>query len=74
MSILKIRYVGLDVHKRVVQVCIVNAKGKVVHRERFALNCRTLELFAKRSFAAATTWPWRPPPIAGPWPTPCGPT
>ena len=46
MSELIVRYVGLDVHKRVVEACFVDAKGKVVHRERFALNRRTLKLFA----------------------------
>jgi hypothetical protein len=48
MSILMVRYVGLDVHKRVVEVCIVNQAGKVVHRERFALNRRTLKTFATK--------------------------
>ena len=46
MSISIVRYVGLDVHKRVVEACIVDAKGSVVHRERFALNRRTLKTFA----------------------------
>jgi transposase len=41
-----IRYVGLDVHKRVVQACLVDSAGQVVHRERFAMNRQTLELFA----------------------------
>jgi len=48
MSVLRIRYVGLDVHKRVVEVCIVDRAGKVVLRERFALDRRTLELFATK--------------------------
>ena len=43
-----VHYVGLDVHKRVVEACIVDSSGKVVHRERFALNRRTLELFATK--------------------------
>jgi transposase len=43
-----IRYVGLDVHKRVVEACIVDNQGKVVLRERFALARRTLELFGKK--------------------------
>ena len=42
MSISIVRYVGLDVHKRVVEACIVDGQGNVVHRERFALNRRTL--------------------------------
>jgi len=40
--------VGLDVHKRLVEACIVDQVGNVVHRERFALNRRTLELFATK--------------------------
>ena len=48
MSISIVRYVGLDVHKRVVEACIVDADGKVVHRERFVLNRRTLHLFATK--------------------------
>jgi transposase len=48
MSILMVRYVGLDVHKRVVEACIIDQSGNVVHRERFALNRRTLELFATK--------------------------
>jgi transposase len=48
MSTTRIRYVGLDVHKRVIEACIVDQAGAVVHRERFALNRRTLELFATK--------------------------
>jgi transposase len=48
MSILRIRYVGLDVHKRLVEACIIEHTGKVVLRERFGLDRRTLELFATR--------------------------
>jgi transposase len=48
MSALIVRYVGLDVHKRVVEACIVDAKGNVVHRERFTLNRRTLHVFATK--------------------------
>lgn len=48
MSTTIIRFVGLDVHKRVVEACIVDAAGKVVVRERFALNHHTLERFATK--------------------------
>lgn len=48
MTTSNVRYVGLDVHKRVVEACIVDQAGNVVHRERFALNRRTLELFATK--------------------------
>jgi transposase len=43
-----VRYVGLDVHKRVVEACLVDHAGTVVHRERFALSRRTLETFATK--------------------------
>ena len=46
MTTTMIRYVGLDVHKRVVEACIVDATGKIVERQRFALNRQTLKLFA----------------------------
>ena len=48
MNTAMVRYVGLDVHKRVVEACIVDQAGKVVHRERFALCRRTLETFAMK--------------------------
>ena len=48
-----IRYVGLHVHKCVVEACVVDARGKVVLRERFALDRRTLELFAKKFLCQA---------------------
>jgi transposase len=46
MSTSMIRYVGLDVHKRVVEACIIDPAGNVVRRERFALCRRVLETFA----------------------------
>jgi transposase len=48
VTIPKIRFVGLDVHKRVVEACIVDHAGKVVLRHRFALNRRNLELVAHK--------------------------
>ena len=48
MSDSNVRYIGLDVHKRVVEACILDAAGTIVQRERFALNRRTLELFATK--------------------------
>jgi transposase len=48
MSTAIVRYVGLDVHKRVVEACIVDQAGNVVRRQRFALNRLTLELFATK--------------------------
>jgi len=46
MSTVIVRYVGLDVHKRVVEACLLDQQGNVVRRERFALNRRTLNTFA----------------------------
>lgn len=43
-----LRFVGLDVHQRVVEACLIEDTGRVVHRERFGLNRRTLELFATK--------------------------
>jgi transposase len=48
MTKVMVRYVGLDVHKRVIEACLVDQAGKIVHRERFALNRRTLRLFATK--------------------------
>jgi len=48
MSDANVRYIGLDVHKRVVEACIIDTSGTIVGRERFALSRRTLELFAAK--------------------------
>jgi transposase len=42
-----IRYIGLDVHKRVVEACILDSRGKEVLRRRFDLTKETLEHFAE---------------------------
>lgn len=44
-----VRYVGLDVHKRVVEACIVDSAGKVLQRKRFPLSRDTLEHFARKT-------------------------
>ncbi len=46
MTSSNIRYVGLDVHKRLVEACFVDQAGEVLLRRRFPLNRDTLELFA----------------------------
>jgi transposase len=44
-----VRYVGLDVHKRVLEACILDAAGKVTARHRFDnLDRQTLAAFARR--------------------------
>ena len=59
------RFVGLDVHKRVVEVCILDADGKVLKRLRFDLDRKTLKAFASlhltsqdRVVLEATTNTW----------------
>jgi transposase len=44
-----IRYVGLDVHKRVVEACILDEAGKVLSRRRFDLSRERLLAFAEVS-------------------------
>ncbi len=41
-----IRYLGLDVHKRVVEACAIDGTGQVVFRHRFALSQASLAAFA----------------------------
>jgi transposase len=41
------RYVGLDVHKRVAEVCILDASGAVVERQRIAVSRSYLETLGK---------------------------
>ena len=42
-----IRYVGLDVHKRVIEACVLDGKGRRLFRERFALTRAELIRFAR---------------------------
>jgi transposase len=44
-----IRFVGLDVHKRVVQVCMVDAAGQILSERRFELDRQRLVTFAQTS-------------------------
>jgi transposase len=60
-----IRYVGLDVHKRVVQACALDESGEVVLRHRFTLTRESLTKFAQEFLTAndrvvleATTNSW----------------
>jgi transposase len=43
-----ITYAGLDVHKRVVEACVLDAAGAVVHRARFDLTPANLIAFAQQ--------------------------
>src|SRR5208282_136220 len=60
-----IPYVGLDVHKRVVEACVLDEGGTVVHRQRFDLTVPNLVGFARKHITAqgkvvveATTNTW----------------
>jgi transposase len=60
-----VRYVGLDVHKRVVQACVLDQAGQVVLRHRFNLSRTHLLQFAQTYLSAddrvvveATTNTW----------------
>jgi transposase len=41
-----VQFIGLDVHKRVIEACILDAQGKVAHRNRFPATREALEAFA----------------------------
>ena len=60
-----LRFVGLDVHKRLVEVCILDAAGQVLARQRFDLDREQLVRFAQshlrpddRVVVEATTNTW----------------
>ena len=40
------RFVGLDVHKRTVMACVLDASGRKLHQEEFACRPEQLERFA----------------------------
>jgi transposase len=44
-----VRFVGLDVHKRVVEACVLDAEGRVLLRHRFDLTRESLEAFATKT-------------------------
>jgi len=48
MTVCMIRYVGLDVHKRVIEACFLDSAGKILFRRRFDLDRRTLQRFATK--------------------------
>jgi transposase len=43
---MKVRYVGLDVHKHVIEACFLDETGAVLKRHRFDLTALSLEQFA----------------------------
>ena len=61
-----VRYIGLDVHKRFIEVCILDASGKPVYRGKSSCLRQELQRFAKARFkrtdrvaleATTNTWP-----------------
>ncbi|WP_165253130.1 IS110 family transposase [Paludisphaera soli] len=80
------RFVGLDLHKRKLEVCILDATGKVLARHSVACERQALEAFARarleptdRLAVEAATSTWAAAAILHPssrrssWATPCGP-
>jgi transposase len=59
-----ILYVGLDIHKRIVEACVLDAAGQIVRRVRFDLTPANLTTFAlslgpqARAVVEATTNTW----------------
>src|SRR5262245_38055598 len=57
-------FAGLDIHKRVVEACILDHDGNVIHRERFTCDRECLLKFAARHLkncqvaveATSNTW------------------
>jgi transposase len=47
MSDSNVRYVGLGVHKRVVEACLLSSEGKIIRRDRLALSRSYLETYAR---------------------------
>jgi len=74
MSDLNVRYVGLDVHKRVVEVCILSADGTLLRRDRLAMTRGYLEAYARAQLLPtdqvaleATTNSWAVARLLGPF-------
>lgn len=47
-----LRFVGLDVHRRVVEACVIDQAGRVVLRHRFPCTREDLERFARERLAS----------------------
>src|SRR5690242_2455676 len=59
------RFVGLDLHKRFIEVCVIDARGKIVYRGRTGCLRHELEQFGRshlrrtdRAALEATTNTW----------------
>ena len=61
-----VRYVGLDVHKRFIEVCILDASGKPIYRGKVGCQREELIAFVKTKLkrtdcvaleATTNTWP-----------------
>jgi len=42
-----LRYIGLDVHKKWIQFCIVNRQGRIVREGRFEATADAIDRFAR---------------------------
>ena len=63
------RYIGMDVHKRQIVICIVDRKGKVLKRSRCASTPENLKKNNRNQFNKKETWHYRRPRKRGQWPT-----
>ncbi len=43
-----VRYLGMDLHKELIVICIVDEAGKVLHRHRDSCSRDEFEQFARR--------------------------
>lgn len=48
------RFIGLDVHKRETEACVIDQAGDVLHRQRFATTREALEAFARHQLGPDT--------------------
>ena len=60
MSDSNVRYVGLDVHKRVVEACLLSPNGQIIRRDRLALSRSYLEPLPVRCCGRPIVWRLRP--------------
>lgn len=42
-----IQFVGLDVHKKVIEACLLDEEGRIIRRDRFDCNQKAIEQFAR---------------------------
>jgi hypothetical protein len=61
------RYIGMDVHKRQVEICIMDQEDKVLKRIRCACTRELPRNWPRGSSPNEITWPWKQPRTLGRW-------